>query len=874
MAGISSPGIGSNLDINGIVAKLMQSEQRPLTALARKEASYQAKLSAFGNLSGAFSSFQSSLGNLNKDSTFRSMSAKPTDATILTASASATATPGSYNVNVTKLAQAQTLTTSGQASTTATIGSGAPIKVTFQFGTLSGTATKTGTNLSGAVASGGIAAGSLSISGTTIDTSASTNSAKALADAINLKTGTTGVTATAAPTATAMLGAFSDVTTGAGDSYSMQVGSVNIANVGASATLTVAQLDTAIADNTAGAVGAQLAAAGITASGTAAAGTLKFTRADGSNIDITQTMVNTSATAVGGFAGFTSGVKQTTTSSVSLNSPANFTIGGSNPSAAGLTAGGSAMTFTQDANQPTGSVTIDNTNNSLQGIRDAINKANLGITASIVSDGSATPHHLVIKSNKTGAESSMKISVQSGEPALTALLAYEHSAAGAQNMTETSAGQSAQLTVNGIAVTSPTNSVSGAIEGVSLEAVKVGTSTLNVARDTSSVTSGLNAFVKAYNELNSNIRKLTSYDPESKQAGVLLGDSSVRNIQAEMRKLISSSVTGSNSSLKTLRDVGISVDKSGVMSLDQAKLSAAMTKDLSDVGALFSSVGKTSDSLVSFVSASSKAQPGEHPVYVKQLATQGKVAGDLDLRAASISINSGNKDLLLSIDGESATVSLPTGPTSYTAAEMAAQVQSAINGTSAFSAKGIAVSVTIDAGGFMNITSNKYGSESKLTVSGSAVATLFNTATATDGIDVQGTISGVTAKGEGQFLIGDPGSPAAGLKLQVTGGAATLVGPGAARGNVNFSQGFAFHLNRLVEGILGDKGVLSGRTDGLKSSIKDLGRQNEKLNDRLFEIEKRYRAQFTALDVTISKMTSTSSYLSQQLAQLSSLSGR
>jgi flagellar hook-associated protein 2 len=77
-----------------------------------------------------------------------------------------------------------------------------------------------------------------------------------------------------------------------------------------------------------------------------------------------------------------------------------------------------------------------------------------------------------------------------------------------------------------------------------------------------------------------------------------------------------------------------------------------------------------------------------------------------------------------------------------------------------------------------------------------------------------------------------------------------------------------------VEGILGDKGVLSGRTDGLKSSIKDLGRQNEKLNDRLFEIEKRYRAQFTALDVTISKMTSTSSYLSQQLAQLSSLSGR
>ncbi|MEN3292001.1 MAG: flagellar hook-associated protein 2 [Burkholderiales bacterium] len=874
MAGISSPGIGSNLDINGIVAKLMQAEQMPLAALARKEASYQAKLSAFGNLSGAFSSFQSALGNLNNQATFKGLSAKPTDATIFTASASTQATPGSYSINVTKLAQAQTLTTSGQASTTATIGTGTPVKVTFQFGTLGGAATKTGTNLSGAVASGGIAAGSLNISGTTIDTSASTNSAKALADAINLKTGTTGVTATAAPTTTAVLGAFSNVTTGAGDSYTMNVGGVNIANVAASSTLTVAQLDAAIADNTAGAVGAQLAAAGITVSGTAAAGTLKFTKADGSNIDITQTLVNTSATAVGGFAGLTSGVTQTTTSSVTLNSPNNFTVGGSNPSVAGLTAGGSARSFAQDANQPTGSVTIDNTNNSLQGIRDAINKANLGVTASIVSDGSATPNHLVIKSNKTGAESSMKISVQSGEPTLTALLAYDHDPASAQNLTETSAGQSAQLTVNGIAVTSSTNSVSGAIEGVSLELAKAGTSNLNVSRDTSSVTSSLNAFVKAYNDLNSNIKKLTSYDPDTKQAGVLLGDSSVRNIQAEMRKLLSSSVTGSNSTLKTLHDVGISVDKSGVMSLDQTKLSAAMTKDLSDVGALFSSIGKTSDSLVSFVSASSKAQPGEHPVYVTKLATQGKVAGNQDLRVAPITINSGNKDLLLSIDGETTTVSLPTGPTSYTAAEMAAQVQSAINGTAAFSSKGIAVSVTIDASGFMNITSNKYGSESKLTVSGSAVATLFGTATATDGIDVQGTIGGVAAKGEGQFLIGDPGSPATGLKLQVTGGAATVVGSGAARGTVNFSQGFAFHLNKLVEGILGDKGVLSGRTDGLKSSIKDIGKQNEKLNDRLIDIEKRYRAQFTALDVTISKMTTTSSYLSQQLAQLGSLSGQ
>jgi flagellar hook-associated protein 2 len=194
-------------------------------------------------------------------------------------------------------------------------------------------------------------------------------------------------------------------------------------------------------------------------------------------------------------------------------------------------------------------------------------------------------------------------------------------------------------------------------------------------------------------------------------------------------------------------------------------------------------------------------------------------------------------------------------------------VQSAINGASALSSAGIAVSVTIDADGKMNITSNKYGSTSKVSVTGTAATALLGTPVVTDGLDVEGTIGGVKAGGSGQFLTGAPGSPAAGLKLEVKGGAEN-----AARGSINFSQGYAFHLNNLVEGFLGSKGLLAGRTDGLKSGIKDIGKQNERLQDRLADIEKRYRAQFTALDVAISRMNSTSSFLTQQLAQLGNLS--
>lgn len=867
--GISSPGIGSNLDINGIISKLMQAESMPLAALAKKEASYQAKLSAYGNLSGALSSLQSSIAALNNQSTFKAMNATASDKDLFTASATSKASAGSYSIDVTKLAQAQTLATAGRASTTETIGSGATTKLVFQFGTLSssGNLLKQSSNLSAGVVSGGIAAGSLSINGTVIDTDGSTNSAKALADAINLKTGTTGVTAAAGSTNTAALGAFAGVTTGAGDSYTLNVGGVLVANVGASSSLSAAQLDAAIADMTPGAVGKQLADAGITVQGTAADGTLSFIKSDGSNIGITQTL---NGTASGGFANLTSGVTQTTTASVMLYSTTTLTVGGTAPAAAGFTAGSGVRSFTQNPNQPSASVTIDNTNNSLQGIRDAINKANIGVTASIVSDGSASPYRLVIKSNKTGEESSMRISVQSGGDAdLANLLNYSHDPAGPQtSLTETSAAQNATLTVNGIAVKSQTNTVSGAIEGVSLDLSKTGSGNLNVTANTSSVKSAVDTFVKAYNDLNSTIQKLSSYNAESKQGGILLGDSSVRTIQTELRKMLSTSLSGGNGALKTLRDVGISVSKEGAMSVDSGKLSTAMSKNLDDVAALFSSVGRTTDSLVSFVSEGKNSTPGEYEVFISSLATQGKVTGSKDLRLSPTTIDSSNRDLTVTIDDTTASVTLPQG-SGYTAAEIATMVQSAINGSSALSSKGIAVSVTVDASGFLNITSNKYGSESKVKVSGSAVTALMNATTETVGKDVAGTIGGVPAKGDGQYLVGSDGSPAAGLKLQITGGA-----EGVSRGLINFSKGHAFHLGKLMEGFLGDKGLVSSRTDGLKRSIKDIGKQNEVLNSRLADMEARYRKQFAALDVAISRMTSTSAYLSQQLAQLSNLSGK
>jgi flagellar hook-associated protein 2 len=135
----------------------------------------------------------------------------------------------------------------------------------------------------------------------------------------------------------------------------------------------------------------------------------------------------------------------------------------------------------------------------------------------------------------------------------------------------------------------------------------------------------------------------------------------------------------------------------------------------------------------------------------------------------------------------------------------------------------------------------------------------------TDGVDVAGTIGGVAATGSGQALTG--AGDASGLKINITGGAT------GDRGTISFARGYADLLDKLVGRMLENDGLVDGRMDGINASIKDLGTRREALASRLELIEKRYRAQFTALDTMLASMTQTSNYLQQQLANLPSAGG-
>jgi flagellar hook-associated protein 2 len=243
--------------------------------------------------------------------------------------------------------------------------------------------------------------------------------------------------------------------------------------------------------------------------------------------------------------------------------------------------------FAPGATQSATPLTID-AGSTLTDIAKKINDAtDMGVTASIVNDGSASPNRLVLTSKLTGEATSMKITV-TGDAALKTLLANNPAGLPAEQLQQSAIAQNTKLTVNGIAITSATNSVVGAIKDVTMSVSKIGATTVTVQQDTASVQAAITNFVTAYNSLQSVASRLTAFDPASKSGAVLLGDSTLRNIQTGIRSALSTAQTPDGSGLTMLSQIGISLQKDGTLAVDSTKLTAALGSKMSGVAHLFS----------------------------------------------------------------------------------------------------------------------------------------------------------------------------------------------------------------------------------------------------------------------------------------------
>jgi flagellar hook-associated protein 2 len=229
------------------------------------------------------------------------------------------------------------------------------------------------------------------------------------------------------------------------------------------------------------------------------------------------------------------------------------------------------------------SIEVGEGGNSLANIRDAINKsaANKGVQASLLTDVEGT--HLVLTSTKTGADHALTVTASGGNGGLEQF----------ESMEVRSVAQDAIVFVLGYEIHSASNTVSNAIEGVTLTlkapTEEGSTVLLGVERDDAAIQDSAKKFVDAYNSLAGTIKSLSRYDVATGAAGTLLGDSMLRNIESQVRKLISSPVSGVNGNYNTLASLGITTQADGKLKLDTVRFNAALEANPGAVSDIFTS---------------------------------------------------------------------------------------------------------------------------------------------------------------------------------------------------------------------------------------------------------------------------------------------
>ncbi|MDO9316138.1 MAG: flagellar filament capping protein FliD [Burkholderiaceae bacterium] len=250
--------------------------------------------------------------------------------------------------------------------------------------------------------------------------------------------------------------------------------------------------------------------------------------------------------------------------------------------------GAGQATFASRAPAATASITIEGTD-TVQTLRDKINSAGLGVSASILTDASGS--RLVMRSKETGEINGFRVSVAGGTGGLTSL-GFDPSN-GVTGATQKTAAANALATVDGVSVASAGNTLADVLDGVSLSFTALTTAPVNVkvAGDTETIKKTLQEFATAYTDLAKLISTDTKYDAAARKAGPLQGDGSIIGMQSRLRSLLSASSTASTA-FTTLSDAGFEQQRDGSLTINATKLDKALA-NLPQLKALFSNTNLT-----------------------------------------------------------------------------------------------------------------------------------------------------------------------------------------------------------------------------------------------------------------------------------------
>jgi len=557
---------------------------------------------------------------------------------------------------------------------------------------------------------------------------------------------------------------------------------------------------------------------------------------------------------------------------------------------------GAETGFTEDATNTNSGTEIAITGGSMEDIRDAINNADIGVTASIINVG--TSGYKLTFSSETGEASALNVTVKAGtdsdgnEQDASGLsnFAYDptnDSGAGAvTSMSYTQAAQDAMMVIEGLTVQKSSNTVSDVIENVTLnlKAADAGnTHSLSVGRNTSAIGEAVQGFVDGYNNLMALLNETTFYDSENGASGILIGDPTVRGIISQVRNVINSTVDDPTATYNSFASIGILTTRDGTFEYDASKLTAALSSNPDEVQFLLAGgSASTRDPDIEVVSVTNNIGEGIYGVNLTQVPTQGAYTAAAFNTGAIFDL-AGVHSFQLDVDGISTNLLTLANSNYFTdngnnatlaGQAMAVDLQNLVNSDANLVAAGASVNVNFIADspttGHFEIASNKYGNSSSLqiTTSATGLSTNFNinVAAASSGQNGAGTIGGLAASFDGEVMTGS--GLYAGFVLKVTGGAV------GERLGISVTEGQMNKLNSLINSFLDSDGLIDSKTDGINASLDDISKQREDLAIRLESLESRLIKQFSAMDSLVAQLNSTSSFLSNQLDSLSSLANR
>lgn len=506
-------------------------------------------------------------------------------------------------------------------------------------------------------------------------------------------------------------------------------------------------------------------------------------------------------------------------------------------------------------------VAIDFATDSLTAITGKINNAGItGVTASIVTT-----------TDPNSGESRQQLQiVGASTPTFTDSSNLLTNLGVLQNTpkSELAAAKDATFKLDGLDITRSSNTVTDVLSGVTLNLIKdTGSPTTNftVSPDVDTIKGRIQSFVSAYNQLGSTVGKLSAFDPDTLTGGPLFGDVATQNVLNSVTDILTGGVpglTGQGATKTLFSQIGLTLDKTNTLSVNDSDLTAALNNNLSDVARIFQAAGVATDSSISFVSATAKSKGGVSGAYaidITQVATQATLTAGTTHSAD----DNPNTEILTFTGAQFGSIgkTVLLSPNS--------SLDGIVSQINADKTLGALISAS-NVGGKLALTSRQYGANSSFYVHSSQGAANNNSGIGTTdlnatALDVAGTINGEVATGKGQFLTGNIGNATTeGLQIRVT---STVPGQ---HGTISFSQGIAAQVKYYGKSASDSiDGALTKYASALNDQYTDIADEITRLQEGIKNHEVVLRTRFSAMEGAVSRLKSAGNSLAG-LASLAS----